>query len=103
MPGRSRGWLRQLPLSREPRGWKHMPVLLRCALAISPRPAVVAMAAYHPPTGGRAGKVRLDFNENTVGCSPRVIEALGKALSTSALTVYPEYTSVRQTLSAFFQ
>ncbi len=44
--------------------------------AIRPRPAVIAMAPYSPPTGGRAGKLRLDFNENTVGCSPRVIEAI---------------------------
>ena len=42
--------------------------------AIRPRPAVLAMAPYSPPTGGRAGKLRLDFNENTVGCSPRVID-----------------------------
>ena len=40
-----------------------------------PRPAVQAMAPYSPPTAGRAGKLRLDFNENTVGCSPRVIDA----------------------------
>ena len=44
--------------------------------AIQPRPAVLAMAPYSPPTAGRAGKLRLDFNENTVGCSPRVIAAL---------------------------
>ena len=37
------------------------------------------MAPYSPPTAGRAGKLRLDFNENTVGCSPRVIEALRSA------------------------
>ena len=42
--------------------------------AIRPRAAVIKMAPYSPPTGGRAGKLRLDFNENTVGCSPRVIE-----------------------------
>ena len=35
-----------------------------------------AMAPYSPPTAGRAGKLRLDFNENTVGCSPRVIAAI---------------------------
>ena len=40
------------------------------------------MAPYSPPTGGRAGKLRLDFNENTVGCSPRVIAALHAQLST---------------------
>jgi histidinol-phosphate aminotransferase len=35
------------------------------------------MHAYHPPLSGRQG-MRLDFNENTVACSPRVLEALGK-------------------------
>jgi histidinol-phosphate aminotransferase len=34
------------------------------------------MVPYSPPTAGRAGKLRLDFNENTVGCSPRVIAAI---------------------------
>ena len=29
------------------------------------------MAPYSPPTGGRAGKLRLDFNENTVAARPR--------------------------------
>jgi len=53
--------------------------------AIVPRPAVLAMAPYSPPTGGRAGKLRLDFNENTVGCSPRVIEALKQRLDAGAL------------------
>ncbi|MDQ1472771.1 MAG: histidinol-phosphate aminotransferase [Bryobacterales bacterium] len=61
------------------------------------------MAPYHPPTGNRSDKIRLDFNENTVGCSPRVIEALRNGLSASGLTVYPDYTSVRRTLSGFFK
>ena len=43
---------------------------------IKPRQAVLNMAPYSPPSAGRAGKLRLDFNENTVGCSPRVIEFL---------------------------
>ena len=54
-----------------------------------PRPAVIAMAPYHPPTAGRANKLRLDFNENTVGCSPRVIAALAQ-LSPADLAIYPE-------------
>src|SRR4051812_3854972 len=91
------------PRSPAPRVWKPTPAPWRCALPINPRPAVVAMAPYHPPTGNRADKVRLDFNENTVGCSPRVIEALRNWLSASALTTYPDYTSVRQTLSDFFK
>jgi histidinol-phosphate aminotransferase len=60
------------------------------------------MAPYHPPSAGRAGKLRLDFNENTVGCSPRVIEALTRYLQADALTVYPEYTTVKPKLANFF-
>ncbi len=60
------------------------------------------MAPYSPPTGGRAEKLRLDFNENTVGCSPRVIEFLNKRLTASQLSVYPEYADAIQELAAFF-
>lgn len=61
------------------------------------------MAPYHPPTSGRAGKLRLDFNENTVGCSPRVVEFLQRRLSRDGLAVYPEYNEVRPKLAAFFK
>jgi len=47
--------------------------------APKPRAAVQRMHAYHPPLGGRQG-LRLDFNENTVACSPRVLEALARRL-----------------------
>jgi histidinol-phosphate aminotransferase len=67
-----------------------------------PRPAVVQMSPYSPPTGGRAGKLRLDFNENTLGCSPRVVEALSRALSAESLTMYPEYLGARSALAGFF-
>jgi len=60
------------------------------------------MAPYSPPTAGRAGKLRLDFNENTCGCSPRVIEFLREQLSAEQLTVYPEYGQTRAELAAFF-
>jgi histidinol-phosphate aminotransferase len=53
-----------------------------------PRIAVQRMHAYHPPLSGRQG-MRLDFNENTVACSPRVIEAL-TAIAASDLARYPE-------------
>ena len=64
-----------------------MPPLKLPKGAIRPRPAVLGMAPYSPPTGGRAGKLRLDFNENTVGCSPKVIEFLKANLSASDLAV----------------
>ena len=70
--------------------------------SLTPRPAVQKMAPYHPPTGGRQGKLRLDFNENTVGCSPKVIEYLKQHLSADALTVYPEYIDALRELAAYF-
>jgi histidinol-phosphate aminotransferase len=51
---------------------------------------------------GRAGKLRLDFNENTVGCAPEVVRALRRALTPEMLTRYPEYGESRQTLAAYF-
>lgn len=72
------------------------------AETLAPRQAVLKMAPYSPPTSGRAGKIRLDFNENTVGASPRVVEFLQKQLSPDALAVYPEYDQVRPRLAAFF-
>ena len=70
--------------------------------ALRPRRAVLEMAPYSPPTAGRAGKLRLDFNENTTGCSPRVVEFLRAELSADGLSVYPEYGEARQELAAFF-
>jgi len=70
--------------------------------AIRPRPAVAAMKPYSPPTAGRADKLRLDFNENTVGCSPRVIEYLKQSLDAGGLAVYPEYGEAKAAVAEFF-
>lgn len=59
-----------------------------------PRAAVVRMKEYHPPLGDRSG-VRLDFNENTFACSPKVLEVLGK-ISRAELTRYPERESAER-------
>src|SRR5579871_4744954 len=61
------------------------------------------MAPYSPPTGGRLDKLRLDFNENTVGCSPRVIARLRDSLSASHLAVYPEYGEAKQQIAEHFR
>jgi histidinol-phosphate aminotransferase len=61
------------------------------------------MAPYHPPTGDRINKTRLDFNENTVGCSPKVIEFLKEQLTEEKLSVYPDYTSAKRALASFFK
>lgn len=71
--------------------------------AVKPRPAVVAMAPYHPPTAGRGDKLRLDFNENTVGCSPRVIGALKDGVQASGLAVYPEYGDAKEAIARYFR
>ncbi|HVW10660.1 MAG TPA: histidinol-phosphate transaminase [Bryobacteraceae bacterium] len=70
---------------------------------LAPRRAVQSMAPYSPPTGNRHDKLRLDFNENTVGCSPAVIEHLKSILTAGELTVYPDYARVKAALSAHFR
>jgi len=70
---------------------------------IRPREAVLKMAPYSPPTAGRAGKLRLDFNENTVGCSPRVISRLRECLNADGLAVYPEYGEAKREIAAHFR
>lgn len=70
---------------------------------LTPRKAILDMAPYSPPTSGREGKLRLDFNENTLGCSPRVLAVLIEKLSQEQLSIYPEYEATRRALSEFFQ
>ena len=70
--------------------------------SLQPRDAVRRMAPYSPPSAGREGKIRLDFNENTVGCSPRVIEFLREKLTADRLSIYPEYADSVNELAAFF-
>jgi histidinol-phosphate aminotransferase len=55
---------------------------------LKPREAIRTLKEYHPPLGNRVG-LRLDFNENTSGCSPRVLERL-RQLDGDTLARYPE-------------
>jgi len=55
---------------------------------VAPRGRVQAMKEYHPPLGDRS-VLRLDFNENTLACSPKVRDVLGR-ISAGELTRYPE-------------
>jgi histidinol-phosphate aminotransferase len=70
---------------------------------IRPRAAVIAMQPYSPPTAGRSGKLRLDFNENTVGCSPRVVEAIRQGVGAEGLAVYPEYGAAKAAIARYFR
>jgi histidinol-phosphate aminotransferase len=69
---------------------------------VRPRKAVERLKKYRPPLEGRGGKLRLDFNENTVGCAPEVVRALRRALTAETLTRYPEYATGRETLANYF-
>jgi histidinol-phosphate aminotransferase len=55
---------------------------------LSARRAVQEIHEYHPPLAGRTG-LRLDFNENTEGCSPRVLDRI-RAITADELARYPE-------------
>ena len=52
------------------------------------RESVRSLPTYHPPLGGRDG-LRLDFNENTAGCSPRVLTRL-REITAEEVASYPE-------------
>lgn len=59
------------------------------------------LAPYVAPEEGRLGKLRLDFNENTIGCSPAVLRAM-RGITREQLTLYPEYeASVRRLARGF--
>jgi histidinol-phosphate aminotransferase len=56
------------------------------------------MKEYHPPLGCRDA-LRLDFNENTLACSPAVRDVLG-CISAGSLTRYPEREPVEAIVAA---
>ena len=63
------------------------------------RPEVEGLSAYSAPLEGRRGLLRLDFNENTVGPSPQVVEAI-RAIPADQYAVYPEYDGLREAVVA---
>jgi histidinol-phosphate aminotransferase len=66
---------------------------------LKPRGAVQSLHAYRPPLAGREG-LRLDFNESTIGCPPRVLARL-RSLDAEALARYPEREPVEREVAAF--
>ena len=63
------------------------------------RPEVESLQAYSAPLEGRRGLLRLDFNENTIGPSPTVVEAI-RAIPPDQYGIYPEYDGLREALIA---
>src|SRR5579862_1728374 len=66
------------------------------------RQAILDRRTYEPPGEGRGDKLRLDFNENTAGCSPAVRRALAK-LTPQLISMYPEYDRSTRCLSRHFR
>lgn len=64
------------------------------------RKAVRKMKEYDPPTQERTGKLRLDFNENSLGCSPKVIERLQR-INEEDLSIYPSYGELLEKISEY--
>ena len=62
------------------------------------RPEVEGLSAYSAPLEGRRGLLRLDFNENTVGPSPKVVEAI-RAIPADHYAIYPEYDGLREAVA----
>src|ERR1700726_2246836 len=65
------------------------------------REAVKNLHAYRPPLAGRQG-LRLDFNESTIGCSPRVLARL-RTLDAEALARYAEREPVEGHVADFLE
>jgi histidinol-phosphate aminotransferase len=59
------------------------------------------MPPYSAFAEGREGSLRLDFNENTVGCSPRVLRTI-RTLSAERIAMYPEYEAATKRLAKYF-
>jgi len=54
---------------------------------------VEGLTPYVAPLEGRRSLLRLDFNESTVGPSPRVLDAI-RSLPPDAYAAYPEYAGL---------
>ena len=65
------------------------------------RASVKRIRNYEAPEEGREGKLRLDFNENTSGCSPSVLRAL-RQVTAEQLAMYPEYERSVRRLAGYF-
>jgi histidinol-phosphate aminotransferase len=66
------------------------------------RKAILNRRTFEAPAEGRSNKVRLDFNENTSGCSPAILRALAK-LTPRQVAMYPEYQGPAKRLARYFR
>lgn len=70
-------------------------------MKIKPKETVLKMPKYDPPLENRRGKLRLDFNENPVGCSPEVLKMF-KSLTREDIAIYPEYENFKKKVVKYY-
>ncbi len=57
--------------------------------------------SYEPPLENRRGKLRLDFNENLIGVSPKVLHAI-QSVKPEDISIYPSYKTTIDKISESF-
>ncbi len=62
-----------------------------------PREEIIKMRSYSAPLENRRNLLRLDFNENTLGPSPLVLDAI-KSIKINEISIYPEYNLLKKFL-----
>ena len=67
---------------------------------IKARQCVREMKEYHSPLSGTAIDLRLDMNESTTGCSPRVLAKI-RSLDAKLLALYPRREPAEKLVAAF--
>ena len=68
------------------------------SLSPIPREEIINMQSYSAPLENRRNLLRLDFNENTLGPSQKVYEAI-KGIKLNEISIYPEYNLLKKFLS----
>jgi len=63
-----------------------------------PRKEIINMQTYSAPLENRRNLLRLDFNENTLGPSQKVYDAI-KDIKLNEISIYPEYNLLKNFLS----
>jgi histidinol-phosphate aminotransferase len=66
---------------------------------IKAKPEVETLTPYVAPLEGRRSLLRLDFNESTIGPSPKVVDAI-RSLPPEAYATYPEYAGLTDAFAA---
>ena len=69
---------------------------------VEPKEEIINMKSYSAPLENRRNLLRLDFNENTIGPSPKVFKAI-QSINLKEISVYPEYNLLKKNLCTKYQ